>query len=314
VSVSPPRDEASVATRDRVYIDATHAALWGLGINLVLAAGKLTTGILFHSSALIADAFNSIGDVASSLAVRIALHVAQRDEDDDHPFGHTKAESIAGICVALLVTFGAAALGIETLQRLTGSLSIPSWVAGVVAAACGIVKETAYRYTTRAAKRLNSTALQATAWDHRSDALSSAAVAVSLLAAPYLGTLGPYVDPIAGLCVCAFLIHTGIQIFVSTARELMDQQPDPDMVDAIRMIGSEVDHVRDIEKLRVRKSGLEYFIDIHIQVDGELTVAQGHRIGHAVKDRLLAKMPRVRDVHLHVEPFDGGDKIHRAGG
>lgn len=291
--------------RDRVYVDAKRAAIWGLSLNVVLVFAKLTGGWIFRSSALIADAVNSIGDVTSSLAVRAALHVAEQEEDDDHPYGHTKAESIAGFGVSLLVMFGAGILTIETIQRFSDPPEIPHWSAGAIAACCCVVKEIAFQYTRRVAKRLDSSALRATSLDHRSDALSSGAIAISLFVAPWAGALGPYVDPVAALCVCGLLIHTSARMFLSVATELMDQQADDETVAKVRAIAEEVDQVRAIEKLRVRKSGLEYFIEIHVQVDGELTVCQGHRIGHEVKDRLLAKMPRVRDVHAHVEPWAG---------
>lgn len=305
MSVSPPRDEASIAVRDRVYVDAKRATIWGLSVNIVLVVTKLSGGLMLRSSALIADAVNSIGDVTSSLAVRAALHVAEQEEDDDHPYGHTKAESIAGFGVALLVMFGAGILAIETVQRFSGALLIPHWSAGVIALACGVVKEVVFRFTSRVARRLNSAALRATALDHRSDALASGAIAISLFAAPHLGWFGPYIDPVAALCVCGLLMLTSAKMFLSIATELMDQQADPQTISLVRSVAAEVDQVREIEKLRVRKSGLEYFIEIHVQVDGDLTVDQGHRIGHEVKDRLLAKMPRVRDVHVHVEPWDG---------
>ncbi len=192
MSISPPRDEAAIAVRQRVYVDATRAAVWGLGVNIVLVIAKLVGGILTGSAALIADAVNSIGDVASALAVRGALKVAQIDEDDDHPYGHTKAESIAGLCVALLVAFSAGLLALETVKRFGGELRVPGLIAGVIAAACGIVKEVIYRYTLRVAQRLDSSALKAAAWDHRSDALGSGMVAISLLIAPYAGSVGPY--------------------------------------------------------------------------------------------------------------------------
>jgi cation diffusion facilitator family transporter len=291
--------------RDRVYVDAKRAAIWGLSVNVVLVVAKLGGGVVLRSSALIADAVNSVGDVTSSVAVRVALHVAQQEEDDDHPYGHTKAESIAGFGVALLVMFGAGILTIETVRKFSGTPQIPHWSAGAIAAACSVVKEIVYRYTARVARRLDSAALRATALDHRSDALASGAIAFSLFAAPHLGRIGPYVDPVAGLCVCGLLILTGAKMFLSIATELMDQQADETTVCLVRTTAAEVNQVREIEKLRVRKSGLEYFIEIHVQVDGDLSVHQGHRIGHEVKDRLLAKLPRVRDVHVHVEPWDG---------
>ncbi|WP_186775683.1 cation diffusion facilitator family transporter [Rubripirellula tenax] len=299
------RDEASLAVRQRVYVDASRAAVWGLGVNVVLVVIKLFGGIATGSAALIADAVNSIGDVASAIAVRGALSVAQIEADDDHPYGHTKAESIAGLCVALLVAFSAGLFALETIKRFGGDLKVPGMLAGIVAAVSAVVKEAIYRYTNRVSKRLDSSALRAAAWDHRSDAWASAAVGVSLLAAPYTGRLAPYVDPLAAVCVCLMLVITGIRIFASTARELMDQQANDELVDRVRVVSSNVDGVRDVEKLRVRKSGLEYFIEIHVEVDSHITVAEGHRIGHAVKDHLLIEMPRVRDVHVHIEPHDG---------
>lgn len=298
------RDEAAIAIRKRVYLDAGRAALLGLGFNVVLVAVKLTGGILTGSAALIADAVNSIGDVASALAVRGAISVAQIEEDDDHPYGHTKAESIAGLCVSLLVAFSAGLLGLETVKRFGGDLQVPGMVAGVIAGICAVIKEVIYRYTHRIAKRLDSSALRAASWDHRSDALASAAIAGSLLLAPYAGSAAPFVDPIAAVCVCVMLVVTGIRIFSATARELMDQQADDETVQRIRQVSREVEGVIDVEKLRVRKSGLEYFIEIHVEVDGHISVDAGHRIGHQVKDRLLIDMPRVRDVHVHIEPYE----------
>ncbi len=284
-------------------MEAGRAAVWGLSVNVTLMIAKLAGGIITGSSALIADAVNSVGDVASALAVRGALSVAQREEDEDHPYGHTKAESIAGLCVALLVAFSAGILGLETIKRFQGELHVPGLLAGVIAIVCAVIKEAVYQYTRRVAADLDSSALHAVAWDHRSDALASGVVAVSLLVAPYTGALGPYIDPIAALGVCFLLIVTGLRIFLSTATELMDQQADDEMVALIRQDASRVAGVADVEKLRVRKSGLEYFIEIHVQVNGTITVDEGHRIGHNVKDQLLKSMPRVRDVHVHVEPY-----------
>lgn len=305
MSVSPPKDEASVAIRDRVYVDAKRAALWGLGVNLVLVTVKLVGGVLLWSTALIADAVNSIGDIASSLAVRTALHIAEREEDEDHPYGHTKAESLAGFGVALLVFFGASVLAVESCHGIWNASSVPSTFAAVIAAACGIVKEITFQYTSRVAKRLGSSALQATALDHRMDAIASGGIAISLFVAPHLGTFAPYVDPITALCVCILLMVASTKMFLRIATELMDMQASPEVIQQARQIASEVADVLAVEKLRVRKSGLEYFVEIHLQVDAEMTVAKGHQTGHEVKDRLLAKMPRVRYVHLHVEPFSG---------
>ncbi len=307
MTISQPRDEASKAVRQEVYVDASRAAEWGLGVNVALVIAKLAGGFFTSSAALIADAVNSIGDVASALAVRGALSVAQLEEDDDHPYGHTKAESIAGLCVSLLITFSAALLAIETIKRFGGDLRLPSPVAGWIAIACAIVKEVIYHFTHRVATRLDSSALRAAAWDHRSDALGSGAVGVSLLLAPHLGPMKSYVDPVAALCVCGMLVVTGIRIFSSTSREMMDQQADEETLNLARSVAEAVPGVSCVEKLRIRKSGLEFFVEIHIHVPGEMSVHEGHRIGHHVKDQLLVDMPRVRDVHVHIEPDTDDD-------
>jgi len=304
VTTASPNEAQPPASRQSVYEDAGRTVVWGLGINLALVVVKLAGGVLTGSAALLADSVNSIGDVASALAVRGALHVAQRDEDEDHPYGHTKAESIAALSVSLIIAFSAGVLALETLDGLKERTATASGVAGVVAAVCAFAKEFAYRYTTRVARRLKSASLEAAAWDHRSDAISSAAVAIALLGSPLFGAAATYVDPTVAILVCLYLIYTGLRMFASVAGELMDQQADDDTIWQVRQLAQSIDDVEDVEKLRVRKSGLEYFVEIHIQVNGHLTVSEGHRIGHTVKDFLMKEMPRLRDVHVHIEPHE----------
>ncbi|WP_164102889.1 cation diffusion facilitator family transporter [Candidatus Laterigemmans baculatus] len=297
------RCEVSLANRRRVYRDATRAAGVGLAANVLLLVAKLAGGLFTGSAALLADAVNSLGDVASSLVVRGGLWVAQREEDEDHPYGHTKAESIAGLSVALLVTFSAVVLAVETLRQFTLHVAPPRSSAIWIAAACAVTKESLYHYTRRAAARLGSSALAAAAWDHRSDALSSAAIALALFVGYRLGPQGWAVDPLAALVMCLLLVYVGLKIYSRTAAELMDQQADATTVAAIETAAKGPREVCGVEKLRVRKSGLEFFVEIHVEVDGHLTVDEGHRVGHEVKDAVLRQFPRVRDVHVHIEPF-----------
>lgn len=298
------RPESSVADRDIVYADASRVASWGIGVNIFLVVLKSVGGLVTGSAALVADAFNSIGDVASSLAVHGGLWLAQQDEDEDHPYGHTKAESIAALSIAILIAFSAIALAIETVRRMNNAPAVPPMLAACIAAISAVIKEVMYWKTSRIGKTVDSRALQAIAWDHRSDALCSGLIAMTLFAAPYLGFAGQYVDPALALFVCVLLIVVGIRLFRQTSLELMDQQADPAMTDAIRDIAEHNREVTQTEKLRVRKSGLEYFVDIHVQVDQNLTVNEGHRIGHDVKDAVMSDFPRVRDVLVHIEPDD----------
>lgn len=288
---------------DAMYREATHASLLGLAVNFVLAVVKLVGGVWGRSFALISDGVNSLGDVVATLVVLFALRVAQRPADDEHPYGHTRAEAIAGSYVALLIVISAVALGWEALQRWHALHPIPPtwtlWIAGSNVA----IKESLYRYKLMIGRRTNSSAIIANAWDHRSDALCSLAVLVGLSCVRLGGERWLWADEAAALVVVAAIIASALQLMISSCNELMDVQADPELVQKIREEAAAIDQVQAVEKLWVRKSGLEYFADIHIQVDHRLTVADGHRIGHHVKDHLTEKFPVLRDVLVHLEPF-----------
>ncbi|WP_146393185.1 cation diffusion facilitator family transporter [Allorhodopirellula solitaria] len=286
-----------------LYREVTQAALLGLVVNLVLGVVKLVGGILGSSFALIADAVNSIGDVVTTLVVLFALRVAQRPADAEHPYGHSRAEGIAASNVALLVIISAVLVGWEAIQRISTEHTVPPawtlWIAGGNV----IIKEGLYRYKVQVGKRTGSASIIANAWDHRSDALCALAVLIGLAAVRFGGPRFAWADEAASLVVVAAIVWTGVQLFRASASELMDVQANPDLVDRMRAAAVEVDGVENVETLWVRKSGLEYFADIHIEVDQALTVAEGHRIGHRVKDHLLEQFISLRDVLVHLEPY-----------
>lgn len=287
-----------------VYREVTHAAFLGLGVNLLLGVVKLVGGIVGNSFALIADSVNSIGDVVTTVIVLFALRVAQSPPDAEHPYGHTRAEAIAASNVALLVIVSALVVGWEAIQRIHVEHEVPAawtlWIAG----ANVVIKEALYQYKVRIGRRTNSAAIIANAWDHRSDALCSLAVLIGLGAIRFGGDSFMWADEAASLVVAAAIAWSGSQLFRSSASELMDVQADPELIDKIRSEALIVPGVAGVETLWVRKSGLEYFVDVHIEVDPEMTVADGHRIGHRVKDRLLTKFATLRDVLVHLEPFE----------
>lgn len=285
------------------YAEVIRAAVYGLAANLFLGIVKLIGGIIGNSFALIADAVNSIGDVMSTLVVLIALHYAQRPPDEEHPYGHTRAEGIAATNVAVVIIISALYVGWEAIQRLTTQHSIPPVWTLCIAGANIIIKETLYHYNVRIGRRTGSAVIIANAWDHRSDALCSLAVFIGLAIISLGGPRFIWADEVASLIVVAAIVWSGIRLFRSSASELMDLQADPEFVDQIRSVALSVKGVECVETLWVRKSGLEYFADIHIEVDQNLTVAEGHRTGHQVKDRLLDEFPRLRDVLVHLEPF-----------
>ncbi len=286
-----------------IYAEVTRAAILALAVNLSLGTVKLIGGIAGNSFALIADAVNSIGDVVTTVVVLFALRVAQRPADAEHPYGHTRAEGIAATNVALLVIISALLVGWEAIQRITIQHDIPPiwtlWIAG----ANILIKEGLYQYNVRVGKRTGSSAIIANAWDHRSDALCALAVLIGLGTIRLGGSQFIWADEVASLVVVAAIVWSGVQLFRSSASELMDVQADSEFVDRIRELAMSVSDVAEVETLWVRKSGLEFFADIHIEVDQHLTVAEGHRIGHQVKDQLLGEFPNLRDVLVHLEPF-----------
>jgi cation diffusion facilitator family transporter len=278
------------------------AAALGLGVNLALGAAKLAAGLIADSFALLSDAVNSLGDSLTSVVVLFALWVAQKPADEEHPYGHTRAEAVAASNVALLVMLSALWVGWQAIQRFTAEHALPPvwtlWLAGGNV----LIKEALYRYKRGVGRRTGSAAIIANAWDHRSDALCSLAVLVGLSAVRWGGPRLLWADEAAALVVVAAIVWSSLGLFGRSASELMDVQADDELVRQIRRAAEQVEGVRAIEKLRVRKTGLEYLADMHIEVDAQTTVEEGHRIGHVVKDRLVNQFATLRDVLVHLEP------------
>jgi cation diffusion facilitator family transporter len=285
-----------------VYAEAARGALIGLIANCVLAVAKLLGGILGHSFALIADAINSLGDTITSMVVLGALHFAQRPPDDDHPYGHTRIEAAAGAGVSILLLSSAGAIAWEAIQRLGSDHDPPSawtlWVAGGTV----ILKEGLYQYKSRLAKKAGSQAILANAWDHRSDALAALAVLVGLAAVRFGGRRFQDADEIAAIVVVGVILWGGVRVLKGALHELMDAQAEPAYVERVRQAANSVSQVLGVEKLFIRKTGLEYLVDIHIEVEPDLTVREGHRVGHQVKDRLLNDFAEIKEVLVHLEP------------
>ena len=294
---------SDLKTIQSLYRDVTKAAVVGLLVNVLLGGMKLAGGLISGSFALIADAINSIGDVVSTIVVLVGLKIAQRPPDEEHPYGHTRAEGIAASNVAVLIIVSAILVAWESLQRLHGPTSIPPlWAIGI-AAVNVVIKELLYQYNAAVGKRTGSAAMQANAWDHRSDALCSLAVLGGLGVIRIGGEEYGWADEIASILVALIIAWSGARLFKASASELMDVQADSDLVDAIRQAARNVPGVEDVETLWVRKSGIEFFADIHIEVDQNLSVEEGHAIGHRVKAKLVDGFVNLRDVLVHIEPF-----------
>ena len=287
-----------------LYGEAVWATTLGLVVNLVLGGAKLVGGLVGGSLAMVSDAVNSLGDVFTSAAVLTAFRVAQKPADAEHPYGHTRAEAIAGSNVAVLVIASALLVAWNTIRSFPPEVeAAPPWWTLLIAGGNVAVKEALYHYKIRLGRRLGSSALIANAWDHRSDALSALAVLISLAMVRILGPRYAFLDGVAALVVVGVILNSATRLLLSSAQELMDAQADPEFVAEIREAAARFPQVQRVDKLWVRKSGLEYLVDIHVQVPAELSVAEGHEVGHQVKDRLLERFPSVRDVLVHLEPF-----------
>lgn len=293
-----PRAES----RSSLYREVVRAALLGLVINLILGLAKLVGGIVGHSFALFSDAVNSLGDVVTSSVVLGALAVAQKPPDKRHPYGHSRAEAIAGSSVSLLVIVSALLVGWEALHRLTTLHEIPPPWTLAIAGANVVIKETLYHYKIRIGRRTGSLSLVANAWDHRADAFSALAVLVGLAVVRWGGPRYIFADEVAALIVVVVILSSALSLFRESAQELMDAQAGEDFVRRISESALSIPGVLGVETLWVRKSGLEYFADIHIEVDPQMTVANGHLIGHRVKDQLLEQFPTLGNVLVHLEP------------
>lgn len=291
------------SSRSALYREAIRAAALGLVVNITLGIVKLVGGILGGSFALISDAVNSIGDSLTSVVVVFALVFAQRPADREHPYGHTRAEAIAASNVALLIILSALFVGWEAVRRIPIQHDLPPawtlWIAG----ANVLIKGSLYRYKVQIGQRTGSMAVIANAWDHRSDALCSLAVLIGLGVVRWAGPDYIWADEVAALVVVCLILWSGAMVFHRSASELMDLQASDEFVNQIQTAAVGVSGVKNVETLWVRKSGLEFFADIHIEVDARLTVDEGHRIGHNVKDRLLEQFPTLRDVLVHLEPY-----------
>ena len=276
----------------------------GIFILLFLALIKLTAGILGHSRALLSDGLHSFSDVLTSIVVLVGLHIAKRPPDQTHPYGHGKAESIAAKTVAIILILIGAHFGIDNLKTIfTKTLVTPGMITLWIALIAIIVQESLFRYKFRIGKKIGSSAVIADAWHHRSDVFASLAEMIGIGGARLLGWR--WLDPLAGVVVCILIMMVGIKIFLTTTGELMDATIDKRIRERIGKQALRVKGVKRVSDLRARRSGLDIYVDLEIEVDSELTVEEGHTIAAQVKKRILGEVEQVANVLVHVNPYRG---------
>ncbi|OKS85198.1 cation diffusion facilitator family transporter [Mucilaginibacter polytrichastri] len=276
----------------------------GIGISIVLVFLKAITGHLGHSYALIADATETGADVFSSTLLWIGLKIAMKPADPKHPYGHGKAEPIASIVISFCLMGASVWIGWHALELATTPHAMPKRFTLYVLLVVMIIKESMFRYVLKVGKQIDSNAVKADAYHHRSDAITSVAAFIGIVIALVAGKGYEGADDWAALLASGLIFYNAIQLLRPGLEEIMDAAPSAEIVDKIRTLAAEVSDVKLIEKCYVRKMGFDYFVDLHIQLDPELTVAEGHRIAHVVKDKLLASKLSIKDVLIHIEPFE----------
>jgi cation diffusion facilitator family transporter len=274
----------------------------GMAISGVLALLKISVGLAGHSTAVVADGLESTADVFSSGFVLLGLTLAAKPADENHPYGHGRVEILAGLLIGLILTAGGALISFGSWERI-GTPHEPLAIYVVWPLIASIVVRTGMAvYKFRYGRRIGSAALSADAWHDAMDSLS----AVTALVAVALTLLDPgrfvQADRYGGFFVGLIVISAGVRVVRDTAMQLMDTMPDDDMMVRIRTAAHTVPGVLGVEKCFARKTGMRYHVDLHLEVDPQMTVRQSHLIAHEVRERILQRLDWVADVLVHVEP------------
>jgi cation diffusion facilitator family transporter len=284
---------------------SVRAAISGLATNVALATIKLLAGIFGNSYALIADAIESMADSASSIIVWRAVVIADRPADKEHPYGHGKAEAVATAVVSIMLVGAALLILSQSVKEILTPHHAPAPYTLYVLLGVVLVKETLFRFVGRVGEEIQSSAVRADAWHHRSDAITSAAAALGISIALIGGENYKSADDWAAIFAAFIIGFNGLRLFRPALDELMDAAPQEDVAGVARAVALQVKGVKGVEKSLARKTGHEFLLDMHVEVDGELSVAIAHELAHTVKDAIRAKLPRVLDVTIHIEPFKG---------
>ena len=274
----------------------------GIAVNFILAIVKGVAGFLGNSYALIADAIESLGDIFSSLMVYLGLKIASKPADKNHPYGHGKAEPLAAVVVSLGLFIAAIVIIIQSIREIMTPHHAPAPFTLVILIIVILVKEILFRFVIKVGTSMDSTAVKTDAWHHRSDAITSAAVFIGISAALIGGPGYESADDIAALLASGIIVYNAYRLIRPAIAELMDEVPLESPEEEVRRVAMGVKGVVGLEKCFIRKVGFDYYIDLHVIVKGSISVRNGHKISHAVKDALRVQNPRIANVLIHIEP------------
>ncbi len=289
---------------DEVYRQTRRASFIALLINITLSGVKLIGGIIGHSQAVVADGIHSLSDTATDLAILIGVRFWSAPPDEDHPHGHKRIETVVTATIGLILFSVAIGLVYDALSSIhDGPKQAPGWVALVVTLVAIAAKEVLFRYTIKVGKRIGSSAVIANAWHQRSDVMSSIPAAFAVVISKYFPEWR-FVDAIGAIVVSVFIFKAACDIVFPALKQLVDTGASTATCESIRTIATRNDGVRNVHAIRTRYMGSGLQVDLHIEVDGEKTVREGHDLAGLVKHRLLKEGPNVIDVIVHIEPSD----------
>lgn len=281
---------------------AIKSVIFSILSNAALAILKWLTGYFGNSYAMIADAIESTTDIFSSILVLLGLKYAHKPADKNHPYGHGRAEALVTFLVVGFLIISATIIAHDSIQNIGTPHNLPEpftlWVLGAII----VWKEISFRMVMQKSKETNSSSLEADAWHHRSDAISSVAAFIGISIALFMGKGYESADDWAALIAALVIYYNSYQIFRPALGEIMDEHRYDFLEKQVREYALMVNGVLDTEKCYIRKLGMRFMIDLHLVVDGSISVKEGHAIAHDLKDELMKKIPEIGDILIHVEP------------
>jgi len=293
-----------VSDRENKSQKGMRAAVVNIILNLVLAGVKILTGFFGNSYALIADGIESLLDIFSSTIVWGGLKIGSLPPDDNHPYGHGRAESLAGMMVSVTLILAAFGIAAHSIQEIFVPHHAPAAYTLFVLTGVIVIKEMMYQFLWKTGNDIKSLSVKVDAWHARSDALTSLAAFIGISIALLAGKGYESADDWAALFASGVILFNGSKILRSSIGDLMDSAVSPETENAFKDIARTVPGVFDVEKCRIRKSGLNFFVEMHIVVDGDIPIKKGHQIAHDVKKALMDSDPHILDVLTHIEPHE----------
>ena len=275
----------------------------GVAANLILSAFKLLAGLIARSGAMVSDAVHSASDVFSTLIVMVGVKAAARNSDEEHPYGHERMECVAALVLAVVLLITGLVIGWQGVKKIgaahAGELAAPGVLALAAAAVSILVKEIMFRVTRKYARKIDSGALMADAWHHRSDALSSVGALIGIAGAR-LGL--PLLDPLASVVICVFIVRAAVGIFRDAIDKMVDRSAGEETEQALRECALNHPEVRAVDRLTTREFGSRVYVEMEIALDGELPLTVAHAAAERVHDDIESSFPRVKHVMIHVNP------------